>query len=666
MISVTNCPKSWSKNVLDRIQARCYPKNLEKRFLIAFSSPCHGVAQRKMGATFGLATFTHSRKGVSMKDRGFLHGHEKHRRPPHPLARFFPIVDVFGTHRPCDYATDLLAGIIISVVLIPETIAYASLAGLPANMGLYTAIVAFLIYALVGPSRQLVVAPVSVVSIMVAAALGPQQLSPERYIACATILSLVAGVFFILLGIMRAGALENLISHSVLSGFTTAAALIVAITQVPHLLGLHLHVDSGSHNILYTLYLSIIHISECNWVTLIIGLSGIAAIFFSSRISPLIPGPLVNVLLGVGIMTALSGMAGAEVETIGEIKGNLPALMLPDLRSPWLYTGAFMIADLVQAGMVIGLVSFIETLSISKIMAGRTGRRVDANRELISLGLANLGGGFFQCYPAAGSLSKSSVSYQAGAKSQLAALTAVIMVILTVLFLTRFLAIVPKACLAAIVMVAVYHLIDIRQITRALKVKKTDGMVIGVTFVATLALGVQTGILLGIIFSFGYIIWQVARPRIAILGRVEGTEASFHDVELCQAETWLDLLIVKVEGPLYFACAKQVESTIINLLADNPDIQAVIVDARAITDIDTSGDKVLWELLNMMILKEVHFLMAAVTKPVIEVMRRSGFYDFLGPENFYHALPEAVAAVRNGASEHPPEGAAEFEAVRNP
>lgn len=583
-----------------------------------------------------------------MHDGSFPPGHEKRARPPLPLARFFPILEILGAHRPRDYATDLLAGVIISVVLIPETIAYAALAGLPLDMGLNTAVVAFLIYALVGPSRQVVVAPVSVVSIMVAATLGPQQLSPEQYITSATILSLVAGVFFILFGIMRVGFLENFISHSVLTGFTTGAAMIVAITQVPHLLGVHLTEDVGSHNILFTLYATLIHLNAFNWLTVIIGLAGIAAISLSHRISPLMPGPLVNILLGVGMMTVLGAVTGIEVETIGQFKGDPPTFMLPALGSAWLYTGSFGLLDLVQAGMVIGVVSFIETLSVAKIMAGRTGRHVDANRELISLGLANFGGAFFQCYPAAGSLSKSSVSYLAGARSQLAALTAVIMVIFAVLFLTRFLAMVPKACLAAIVLVAVYHLIDIPQITRAFKVKRSDGMVIGVTFASTLTFGVQTGILLGIIFSFGYIIFQTARPRIALLGQVAGTQLSFHDVELCHAETWHDLLIVKVEGPLYFACAKQVESAIINLLADSPHLRAVIVDARAITDIDTSGDKVLWELLRMTILKEIHFLIVAATKPVSEVMRRSGFYDFLGPENFYHALPEAVAAMRKG------------------
>jgi SulP family sulfate permease len=340
-------------------------------------------------------------------------------------------------------------------------------------------------------------------------------------------------------------------------------------------------------------------------------------------------------------------MTGAHVETVGEIRGHLPAFAPPDLAGPWLYTGSFRMVDLVPAGVVIGLVSFIGTLSISKIMAARTRRRVDANRELVALGLANLAGAFFHCYPAAGSFSKSSVSYRAGARSQLAALTAVVMVVLTLCFLTPFLAVVPKACLAAIIMVAVYHLIDIPQIIRAFEVKKTDGIVMVVTFISTLALGVQTGILLGVIFSFGYIIWQVARPRIAILGRREGTEASFHDIEVHRAETWLDLLIIKVEGPLYFASAKQIESTIINLLADNPDVRGIILDARAITDIDTSGDKVLWDLLGMMIFKEVHFMIAAVTKPVAEVMRHSGFHEFLGPENFYHDLPEALAAMRS-------------------
>lgn len=581
------------------------------------------------------------------------HGHERQRRQHHPLARLFPIVEIFGTHRMRDYAADILAGIVISVVLIPESIAYASLAGLPAYAGLCTAIVAFFIYALVGPSRQLVVAPVSVVSIMVAAALGSHGLSPERYVASAAILSLVAGVFFLILGIMRAGNLENFISHPVLTGFTTAAALIVAITQVPHLLGICLHEDCGAHNILYTLYLSIVHLGECNWVTLAIGFCGIAAIAFSRRISPVIPGPLINVLLGVGIMTVMGGAEGSGVETIGEIKGTLPTLALPDLRSPWLYTGTFKMADLIAAGSIIGLVAFMETLSISKILAGRTGHHVDVNRELIALGLANLGGGLFQGYTAAGSLSKSSVSYQVGSRSQFAALTAVAVVVLTVLFLTRFLAVVPKACLAAIVLVAVSHLIDVPQIVRAFKVKRTDGWVIVATLLTTLVLGVQPGVLFGIILSFGYIIWQVARPRIAILGRVEGTEASFHDVEACQAETWLDLLIVKVEGPLYFAGAKQVENSIINLLADNPDVRTVILDARAITDVDTSGDKVLWGLLSTMILKDIHFLVAAVTRPVSDVMHRSGFYDFLGPENFFHALPEAVAAARGIDADSP-------------
>ncbi|MBF0549114.1 MAG: STAS domain-containing protein, partial [Deltaproteobacteria bacterium] len=212
-------------------------------------------------------------------------------------------------------------------------------------------------------------------------------------------------------------------------------------------------------------------------------------------------------------------------------------------------------------------------------------------------------------------------------------------------FLTHYLALVPTACLAAIVMIAVYHLIDFKQIIRAFIVKKTDGVVIMITFLTTLGLGVQMGILFGIIFSFGYIIWQVARPRVSVMGRQEGTAASFHDIALGQAETWHDLLIIKVDGPLYFANATLVENSVINLLADYPEVRTIIINASAITDVDSSGDKALWNLLRIMIQKEVHFLMVAVTKPVLEIMDRSGFYQFLGPENFYHALPEAVAAM---------------------
>ncbi len=572
--------------------------------------------------------------------------HESHETQARGAALLFPLLEVLQSHKPKDFVVDLLAGFIISVVLIPETIAYASLAGLPPEMGLYTAIVAFFIYALVGPSRQLVVAPVSVISLMVAATLVPYGLEPEHYIACAPILALVSGVLCIALGVMRAGFLENFISHPVLVGFTTAAALIVAITQLPHLLGIHPDPSDAPRGILHTLYQSIIHVGECNWVTLIISLAGLAAIAVSKRINPLIPGPLVNVLLGVLIVKTLGPMSGMDVEVIGEIKGTLPRFELPRIFDPSLYRGHLGVAGLVEAGVVIGLVAFMETLSISKIMAGRTRRRVDVNRELVALGLSNLGASFFFCYPAAGSFSKSSVSYQAGTRSQWAALAAVGMVVLTVLFLAPLLAEVPKACLAAIVMTAVYHLIDIPVIKRAFEVRKSDGIVMMVTFLGTLIIGVQKGILLGITVSFGFMIWQMARPRVTVVGRIEGTEASFQDIELVKAETWIDLLIIKVEGPLYFTSANQIENTVINLLADNPDVRTVILDAGAITDLDISGEKLLWDLLRIMILKEVHFLMAGMTKSVGEILRRSGFHEFLGPENCFHALPEAVEAVQ--------------------
>jgi SulP family sulfate permease len=567
------------------------------------------------------------------------------------LARIFPLLAVCHTHRPRDFVVDILAGIILSVVLIPETIAYASLAGLPATTGLYMAIVPFFVYALVGPSRQLVVASVAVTSLMVGHTLGKHNLSPEQYVACATILSLVGGISFLGFGVARAGYLESFISHAVLKGFAAAAALIIAATQLPHLVGIRLAQGSSSHNIFSTVYSTSIRLREWNWITLVIAMVGIAVIVVCKRRSPLIPGPLISILLGVGIMYTAGRVAGAEVETIGEIKSALPHLVIPPLTSPWIFTGEVTLADLVRKGLVISLVSFIETLSVAKIMAGRTGSRIDANRELIALGFANLAGAFFQCYPASGSLSKTSTSYLAGTRSQWAAMTAVVMVILALLFLTPYLARVPRACLAAIVMVAVSHLIDIPTLVRAFKVKKADGLIIVVTFLTTLAQGVEAGIILGLIASFAVIIWQTAHPRIAILGRVAGTEASFHDVELCQAETWHDLIMVKVEGPLYFSNAQQVENTIINLLADTQGVRAVILDASAITDLDTSGEGVLWALLHLMIVREAQFILAGVTKPVLDILRKSGFADFFGPENFYPALPQAVAAMRGSQEE---------------
>ena len=544
---------------------------------------------------------------------------------------------------------DSIAGIVIAVVLVPETIAYASLAGLPPEVGIYTAIIAYLAYALTGPSRQIVVAPVSIMSLMVGASLGSQHYNPEQYVVAATVLAFLVGAILFLLGLFKGGYLENLLSKPVSLGFITAGAAIVATTQLPHLLGIEIHTVSGSLKTLDTWRQLAFHLDRTDWLPLLIGVVGVASIQLSKKISPLIPGALINVLLGVAILYCLGGgLDSGRVALVGPIPAHFPTFSMPWAMGGHAFWDALQsihIDRLLLLAPGIAVVNVIESLSIAKVMAGRNGDKVDANRELMSIGMANVAASFFHGYIAAGSLSKTSVSYQAGSKSQLSGIVAVVMVVLTLLFLTPYLRYVPVACLGAIILVAAYHLFEYEAIKRTFRLRRSEGWLIVATFVLTLVLGVDYGILVGIVISFALVIWKTARPRIYPLG-VPGTPSAYQEVCAEDPAAGIDELIVKIDGPLYFANASYVEMKLINMLAARHQLRHFILDARALSDIDLSGEGVLWELLKILIWRDCDLAIVGANKAVLDFTEASGFYEFLGPTNFYASIAEAVQGLK--------------------
>jgi sulfate permease, SulP family len=567
-------------------------------------------------------------------------------------SRIFPLWGHMSHYSAKDYGMDIIAGIVIAVVLVPETIAYASLAGLPPEVGIYTAIVAYLVYSLLGASRQLVVAPVSIMSLMVGASLGQQHYTPEQYLVAATVLAFLVGLILFVLGLFKGGYLENLLSKPVGMGFITAGAVIVATTQLPHLLGIEVHTLSGSLKTLDTWRQLAFHLDRTDWLPLLIGVAGVASIQFSKKISPLIPGALVNILIGVAILYFLGGgLESGRVALVGSIPGHFPTFSMP-----WAMTGqtfwnalqSIHIGTLILLAPGIALVNIIESLSIAKVMAGRNGDKVDADRELMVIGLANMAAAFFHSYIAAGSLSKTSVSHQAGSKSQLSGVVAVLVVILTLLFLTPYLCYVPVACLGAIIMVAAYHLFEYEAIKRTFRLRQSEGWLIIATLILTLALGVAYGILAGIVISFGLVIWKTARPRIYPLGLKPGSQSAYHEVGLQELKTGVDELIVKIDGPLYFANAGYVEMKLINLLAEHHHLRRFILDARALSDIDISGESVLWELLKILIWRDCHLAIVGANKSVLDFTKASGFHEFLGPTNFYGSILDAVKGLKPG------------------
>lgn len=566
--------------------------------------------------------------------------------------RIFPFLGYIKHYSAKDYALDIVAGIIIAVVLVPETIAYASIAGLPPEVGIYTAIISYLVYSLIGTSRQVVVAPVSIMSLMVGASLSQQNYTPEQFIVAATVLAFLVGLILFLLGLFRGGFLENLLSKPVGLGFITAGAVIVGTTQLPHLLGIEVHAVSGPLKTLDTLYELSFRLDQIDWLPLLIGAAGVASIAFSKKISPLIPGALVNVLVGVGILYFLGGgLDSGRIALVGAIPGHFPSFSLPwsiQGETFWNALQSIRIDKLILLAPSIALVNIIESLSIAKVMAGRNGDKVNANRELMGIGLANMVAAFFHGYVAAGSLSKTSVSYQAGAKSQLASIVAVIMVILTLLFLTPYLYYVPVACLGAIIMVAAYHLFEYKAIKRTFYLRKSEGWLIVATFLLTLVLGVDYGILSGIVISFGLVIWKTARPPIYRMGLVPGSPSAYQKVDITELEGAKEELIVKIDGPLYFANASYVEVTLINMLAEHRGLRRFIIDARALSDIDLSGDGVLWEILKILIWRDCDMAIVGANKSVMDFIKVSGFHEFLGPTYFFASISDAVRGLTKG------------------
>jgi len=544
---------------------------------------------------------------------------------------------------------DAIAGLIIAVVLVPETIAYAQIAGLPSEVGIYTAIVAYLTYALFGPSRQLVVAPVSILSLMVGASLGQQHYTASEYLVAAVVLSLLVAIILFLLGLFRAGFLENLLSKPVGTGFVAAGALIVATTQLPHLLGIEVRAAAGPLKTLDTLYQSVLQLGNADWLPLVIGVTGIAAIQLGKRISPFVPGALLNLVFGVAILYLAAGLDSGRTEIVGYIPPSLPHFALP-----WSMSGQSLLhslesihfVNLLAIAPAIALVNFVESISIVKVMAARNGDRVEANRELMALGGANFVASFFGAYPAAGSLSKTSVSFQAGARSQVAGIVAVLTVICVLMFLTPYLYYVPKACLAAIVFVAAWHLLDWKDIKRAFSLSRSEGWLIAATFVLTLVFGVDYGVLAGIVISFALFILHSVHPSIYRMGKKPGSDHAYLHEDTPGVSVNAEELILKINAPIFFANTKYIEERLINILADNPAVQRVIIDARAITSIDLSGEKLFWDFLRTLILKECAFALVGINKPVENFMRASGFYEFLGPELFFASVQEANEYLR--------------------
>jgi SulP family sulfate permease len=500
------------------------------------------------------------------------------------LERYVPAVGWLSRYKLADLPGDATAGITVAVMLIPQGMAYAMLAGLPPIVGLYASIVPLAIYALLGTSRQLAVGPVAMVSLMVAASVGVlSDGTTETTVALAVTLALLVGVMQVAMGVFRLGFLVRFLSHPVISGFTSAAALIIGLSQLKHLIGVSIPRTHYVHEVLVQ---AVERFAQWNWVSLGMGVAAIALLLGFKRFAPRIPGALV-VVAGATLAVWAFDLQSYGVAVVGSVPAGVPAPSLPTFTLTQL-------VDLLPTALAISLVAFMESISVAKAFAARNKYKVDADQELIALGASNVGAAFFGGYPVTGGFSRTAVNGQAGARTGLASLITAGAIAIALLTITPLFAWLPNTVLAAIVMSAVFGLIDVKEVVHLWKVRRSDLLQLAATFVATLALGIELGIGVGVGVSLLQLIWRSARPVIARLGRVPGSTKWRDTARIEGLETLDDVVVLRLDARLYFANIAQLERAIDAELKQAP--RHVVLDCGSINDIDSSALLVLEEL----------------------------------------------------------------------
>ena len=564
------------------------------------------------------------------------------------VKNYIPILDWLPNYKKNWLKGDLGAGLTVGVMLIPQGMAYASIAGLPAVYGLYASIIPIIIYAFFGTSRQLAVGPVAMVSLLTATAIGSfEGLSTSDYISYAILLAFLVGVIQFLLGIFRLGFLVNFLSHPVVSGFTSAAALIIGLSQLKHLLGIDIE---RSHHINEIIMNALQKANEINWVAFTIGIIGILIIIGIKKINKSLPSQLFSVIFGIVIVSFFNlGEGENAVKIIKEIPNTLPNYQLPLLDFSTIQL-------LIPMALTIALVSFMESIAVAKaIQIKHRDYKVIPNQELISLGLANVFGSFFQSFPTTGGFSRTAVNDQAGAKTGLAAIISALLIVVTLLFLTPLFYNLPKTILASVIMVAVFGLIDYKEAVHLWKSNRTDFFLLVVTFIATLTIGIEKGIGLGVILSLAMVIFKTTRPHVAVLAKIPGTHF-YRNIERFEGviRPKEDVLIVRFDAQLYFANTAFFKDKLEELVIEKgKKLKLIIIDGESMNNLDSSGVHALLEVIEDYTSKKIEVAFSGIKGPVRDAMEKGGVIEKISFNHCFMSIQEAIDCYESMCNDEP-------------
>ncbi|HYW35000.1 MAG TPA: solute carrier family 26 protein [Balneolaceae bacterium] len=559
------------------------------------------------------------------------------------INRYIPITDWLSDYSVDLFKDDLRAGLTVGILLIPQSMAYALLAGLPPIYGLYTSIIPLVIYAFFGTSHQLAVGPVAKVSILVITGVGAlANPGSNHFIQLVLVTCFLAGLLQFLMGIFHLGFLMNFVSTTVFSGFTSAAALIIGFSQLGNLFGLQL-VHS---NKIYRVGADLISkISQIHWLTVSIGIGCILFLIIIKKWKSHWPAELIVSVLGIVIVWYFQ-LDQAGVAIVGSVSRGIPVPALPKFSglSFW---------DVLPSALAIALLSFTQSIALAQSMVRRhKNYKLDSNQELFSIGLANMVGSIFHGFPVAGSFSRTAVNDENGAQTAISQLISASMIVFTLFLLTPLIYYLPLAVLAAIIITAIPRFIEIGEAKFLWRVRKREFALMMITFFATLGLGLLEGIGIGVLISLGIVIYRSSYPNIVMLGRLPNTD-HYRDLERHpEGLTQTNTIIVRVDASLYFANISYMKEKLEELeIQSGKDLDQVIIDAIGINEVDPNALHVLKELVDEYKERDIDVLFTGLKGPVRDIFKRSGLEEVVGPDRFYLNINRAVESLEKEKEE---------------
>jgi len=561
------------------------------------------------------------------------------------IKQFFPILDWLLNYKKEWLKGDINAGLTVGIMLIPQGIAYAMIAGLPPIYGLYTAMIPPIIYAIFGTSRQLAVGPVAMDSLIVATGVATlAEIGTEHFVEFAVLLAFMMGILQILFGVFRLGFLVNFLSKPVISGFTSAAALIIGLNQLKHLLGINLHRNNKIHKLVYEAGSKI---AEINWYTFVIGVGSIIIILLFKKYFKKIPAALVVVILGI-LAVKFFHLDQHGVKIVGEIPKGLPEFRTPHFDKE-------IMIKLFPISLTLSFIAFLEAISVAKaIEIKHNDYKVIPNQELIALGMSNFIGSFFQTYSATGGFSRTAVNDQEGANTPLSGVISSVVVAITLLFLTPVFYYLPKAVLAAIIMVAVFGLLDFSVPKQLLKYSKRDLIILNITLLVTATVGIKEGILTGVVLSLGMLIYKSTKPHIAILGQVPGTHFYRNRKRFNNVNIDDDILIVRFDAQLHFANQQFFKDKLQEFAEYKGDkLKLLVIDGESLNNLDSSAIYALNEIIDYFNAKGVKIVFTGLKGPVRDTLKKSGLIEKIGVDHCFMSIQEAIDCYKNSCISDP-------------